>query len=91
MAVFRAREPFALPGPIGRVVPAGEVISDTDPDYKGREHLFEPVEESIATAKARRAGREVSTGPTSETASAEPNTKRSVTTTPAKTASKDVE
>lgn len=82
MAVFRAKEPFALPGPIGRVVPAGEVMSDTDPDFKGREHLFEPVEASIATAKARLAGKEVLTGPTSETASAEPNAKRSVSTTP---------
>lgn len=78
MAVFRAREPFALAGPVGRVIRAGDVISDDDPDFKGREHLFEPVEESIAVAKARRAGVEVLTGPTSETASAEPNTKRSV-------------
>lgn len=81
MAVFRAKEAFALPGPIGRVVRAGDLMSDGDPEFKGRAHLFEQVEDSVAQDNARRAGvDDLRAEPTSETATAEPNSKRSIST-----------
>jgi hypothetical protein len=66
--VFRAKEPFSFTGHGGvpRIfTPHGEnsLISSDDPDYKGREHLFE-----LAMASANRA---------SETASAAPGERRS--------------
>lgn len=65
MAIYRAKEAFALPGITGRVVTPGSLMSDDDPDFKGREHLFEPVE----TAAARAAS-------ATETASAAPGERR---------------
>lgn len=63
MAVYVAKEAFTFDeNGAPRVFAPGALISDDDPGFKGREHLFEPV---IAAA-ARRA-------PASETASAGPD------------------
>lgn len=65
--VYRATEPFAFTSVSGvpRVIRPGDLIADTDPDFKGREHLFEP-----AVAAANRA---------TETASAAPGERRART------------
>jgi hypothetical protein len=62
--VFRATEPFSFTSHTGvpRVVRAGDLMADDDPDFKGRAHLFEP-----AVNAANRA---------SETASAAPGERR---------------
>lgn len=67
--VFRAREAFAYTDKQGvpRVVSPGFLISSDDPNYKGKEHLFEPVE----AAAARSAG-------AVEEATAEPGVPRSM-------------
>ncbi len=48
--VYRAREAFAYTDKQGvpRVVTAGHLMSSNDPDFKGKEHLFEPVEVAAA-------------------------------------------
>lgn len=45
MAKYRAKQSFAFTGRNGveRVILKGTVINGRDPDYKGREHLFELV------------------------------------------------
>lgn len=80
MAVYRAREGFSYDDASGvpRIVAAGSLMSDTDPGFKGRENLFEPVEAHVVAESARRRGKSV------EDASAEPNARRSVSTTPPK-------
>jgi hypothetical protein len=62
--IYRAREAFAFTGKNGvpRVITPGSLISADDPDYKGREHFFEPVE--VAATRA------------TETASASPGERR---------------
>ncbi|CNG99014.1 Uncharacterised protein [Mycobacterium tuberculosis] len=62
--VYRATEAFAFTSGTGipRIIRPGDLITDDDPDYKGREHLFEP-----AVAAAVRA---------TETASAAPGERR---------------
>lgn len=69
--VYRAREPFAYTDKQGvpRSVAAGDLMSSDNPDFKGKEKLFEPVE----TAAARSAG-------VVEEATAEPGALRSITT-----------
>lgn len=67
---YRAREAFSLTSKSGlpRVITPGTLISSDDPDYKGREHLFEPVEVSVAHSAAAR----------TETTSAAPGQLRSL-------------
>jgi hypothetical protein len=74
MTVFRAIEAFTFTGKNGvpRVFTPGVLMSDDDPDYKGKEQLFEPVEVAAARPGMQAAGVGV------EDASAQPNTKRSV-------------
>lgn len=62
--VFLAIEPFTFTsrGGVPRNIRTGDPISSDDPDFKGREHLFEP-----ALASANRA---------TETASAAPGERR---------------
>jgi hypothetical protein len=76
MAVYRAKESFAYDDKDGvpRIVTPGMLLSDNDPGFKGRESLFEPVEEHVVAETARRRGKSV------EDATAEPNTRRSVST-----------
>jgi hypothetical protein len=62
--LFKAREAFS-PTP-QRVISAGEIVSSDDPDFEGREHLFEPI--TAAAAPIRNTG--------SETASAAPGERR---------------
>lgn len=73
--VFRAREAFAYTDKQGvpRVVAPGHLMSSNDPNFKGKEHLFEPVE----VAAAREAH---TTDSNVETATAEPGARRSVST-----------
>jgi hypothetical protein len=58
MAVFRAVEPFAFTGHDGlpRVVTPGFLMADDDPDYRGKESLFEPVEVAAARPGKQAAG-----------------------------------
>lgn len=69
MAIVRATQPFAFTDTAGvpRVVRAGDLYDETDPNVKGRENLFEPVE----TAASR-------TAAVVETATAAPGEKRSL-------------
>jgi hypothetical protein len=71
MTVFRATQAFAFTDHTGcpRVIHVGELMSDSDPDYKGREQFFESVETAAARPGLRAAG-------ITEDASAEPNSKR---------------
>ena len=66
--VYRAREAFAFNDKQGvpRVVNAGALMSSNDPNFKGKEHLFEPVEFAAARASGV------------EDATAEPGALRSV-------------
>lgn len=77
MAVYRAKQGFAYDDVDGtpRIVVPGTLMSDTDPGFKGREELFEPVEAHVATESARRRGKSV------EDASAEPGVRRSASPT----------
>jgi hypothetical protein len=73
MSVFPRIQPFAFTDHTGcpRVVHVGELMADSDKDFKGRESMFEPVETAAARPALRAAG-------VMEDATAEPNTKRSV-------------
>jgi hypothetical protein len=53
--VLRARESFAAASPdgAGYLVRAGDVLSASHPVVKGREHLFEPVENVAGRAVER--------------------------------------
>lgn len=68
--VYRARSAFAFTDKQGvpRVITVGHLMSSDDPNFKGKEKLFEPVE----TAAARAAG--------VEDATAEPGALRSLST-----------
>jgi hypothetical protein len=76
MPIFKAKEAFAFEGKNGvpRIITADSLMSDGDPDFKGREHMFEPVEVAAERPITRAKG--------VEEATAEPNTKRSVSTVP---------
>lgn len=69
VAIYRCKEPFRTNvNGAKRVVPAGELVEDTDPVFKGREHLFEPVGDYVSRHGEARV----------ERATAEPGEKRSV-------------
>jgi hypothetical protein len=95
MTVFRAIAPFAFVGKNGvpRVVTPGVLMSDDDPDFKGKESFFESVEVAAARPGKQASGMTgphfpeqewIDTLPNMEDATAEPNTKRSVSTVRAK-------
>lgn len=75
MTVFRVIESFAFTGKDGlpRVFTPGVLMSTDDPDYKGKEALFESVEVAAERAAKQAAGEVV------EDVSAQPDTNRSVT------------
>lgn len=52
MAVYRVREPFAFDQSNGvqRVMRVGDLVSDSDPAYVGRENLFESVDAAATRA-----------------------------------------
>lgn len=77
MAVYRAKEGFSYDDRDGvpRIVVPGTLMSDSDPGFKGRESLFEPVEVHVESESARRRGKPV------EDASAEPGARRSANPT----------
>lgn len=82
LTVYRATESFACPGEDGytRMVQIGSLFESGDPVMKGRGQYFETVE----TTAARQAGVEVEEAKADakvEEATAEPNMKRSVSTT----------
>lgn len=74
MAVYRAKAGFCYDDKDGvpRIVAAGDLMSDSDPGFKGREELFDPVEAHVVAESARRRGKSV------EEATAEPNARRSL-------------
>lgn len=78
MATHAARESFSFTSTDGmpRFFGTGDLCDDTDPDFRGREHLFQPVEEAAATAHNRRGGRGVRA---METATAAPGEVRQTT------------
>ncbi len=77
MAVYRAKISFSYDDKDGvpRIVGQGDLMSDTDPGFKGRESLFDPVEAHVVAESARRHGKTV------EDASAEPGARRSAAPT----------
>jgi hypothetical protein len=86
--IYRAKEAFAFDGKDGvpQVVRPGDLMSDGDPNFKGKEQLFEKVEVAAQRAVDRPKGKteEATAKPKVEEATAEPNAKRSVSTVHAK-------
>jgi hypothetical protein len=82
MATHVAREPFSFTSKDGmpRVFTPGQTIDTGDPDFKGREHLFEPAEDRTARDSDSRASR--TTARASETATAAPGEIRTRTVPP---------
>lgn len=81
MGVYRARESFAYwdDRRVPHDVPAGTLIdSDKAPFFKGREHLFEEVEEFMDRAEKKSEGMKPV-----ESATAAPGEKRSISPTSA--------
>jgi hypothetical protein len=80
MATYLATEAFSFTSKDGmpRLFTPGQSIDDTDADFKGREHLFEPAETRTERATHSRSARTLRAA---ETASAAPGEKR-VRTTP---------
>lgn len=78
MAILRCKEPFSADvDGVPRTVTAGQIVDSKDRVVKGREHLFEPIEDYAS----RQAGRV-------EAATAAPGEKRSVPTKRAASADK---
>ncbi|RBO82073.1 hypothetical protein [Nocardia puris] len=69
--ILRAREAFSYTDHHGvpRIVRPGDLVEDSDPGVKGREHLYEPVEVAAARSSA-----------VVEQATAAPGEKRAVST-----------
>lgn len=81
MAIKRCKSPFSIwKNGVPRVITGGQLIEDTDPVYKGHEHLFEDVE-TFVSEKAERAA-------VVEQATAAPGEKRSVPSRTPRTAGK---
>lgn len=80
MALYSANQAFTFTSKNGvpRVITKGVLMDDSDPDFKGRESLFERVEVAAERPAKQASGRGV------EEATAEPNTKRSISTVSAK-------
>ena len=83
--IYRATQAFAFTGKDGvpRVIRPGDLMSDADSDFKGKELLFEKVEVAAQRAVDRPKGKVEDasaklTGKVEE-ATAEPNAKRSLT------------
>jgi hypothetical protein len=74
MALYSANQAFAFTDKKGvpRVITHGQLMSDSDPDFKGKEALFESVEVAAERPAKQASGM--------EDASAEPNAKRSIST-----------
>lgn len=76
MAIKRCKSPFSVwKNGVPRVITGGQLIEDSDPVYKGHEHLFEDVETFVSDRAVP-----------VEQATAEPGAKRSVSPVPAKKA-----
>lgn len=77
MALYSANQAFTFTSKNGvpRVITKGVLMDDSDPDFKGRESLFERVE-----VTAERPAKQASGRGGVEDASAEPNEKRSIST-----------
>jgi hypothetical protein len=75
---FHPQEPFTIQGRDGlpRTFTPDQVIADDDPDYKGREQLFEPVSKSVERASQSRSSGGPMAARAAETASAAPGEKR---------------
>ncbi|WP_236241158.1 hypothetical protein [Streptomyces sp. CC228A] len=72
MAIKRCKASFAvMVNGAPRVIPAGQLVDESDPVVKGREANFEDVETYVTDKAARRA-------PLVERATAEPGERRSL-------------
>lgn len=80
MTIHRAIEAFAYGDKSGvpRSVAPGDLMSSDDPNFKGREHLFEKVE--VAADRQSAEPTKPPKPPTVETATAEPGERRSIST-----------
>jgi hypothetical protein len=81
--IVRAIECFAFTGHDGvpRVITPGVLMATDDPDYKGKEELFESVEVAAARPAQQAAGESESQAhnlPKVDDVAAQPTTKRSV-------------
>ena len=74
--IYRAKESFAFTskGGLPRIVTVGSLVDPADPDFKGKEHLLEPVEDAVVRARRVRAGDSSAV----ETATDAPGEKRSL-------------
>lgn len=73
MAVYRCKSPFAVHvDGRHRVISGGALVDDSDPVFKGREHLFERADEFVERVSRDRVDRVV------EAATAEPGELRQV-------------
>lgn len=53
MAIKRCKSPFSVwTRGVPRVITGGQLVEDTDPVYKGHEHLFEDVETFVSDRAA---------------------------------------
>jgi hypothetical protein len=86
MATMLAIEGMAFTSKDGmrRVITPGQTIDDGDPDFKGREHLFEPADERAArnTSSRNRGVAASGAGRAAETATAAPGERRTRTSPP---------
>ncbi|WP_409469065.1 hypothetical protein [Streptomyces sp. HC307] len=54
MAIKRCKSPFSVwKNGVPRVITGGQLVEDTDPVYKGHEHLFEDVETFVSDRAAQ--------------------------------------
>ncbi|HEY9353008.1 MAG TPA: hypothetical protein VIP28_07155 [Nocardioides sp.] len=68
MAIKRCKAPFSVwTNGVPRVISGGQLVEDSDPVYKGHEHLFEDVETYMSERSSK-----------VEQATAEPGEKRAV-------------
>jgi len=82
MAIKRVKESFAYASPDGDMVTltAGQLVDVDSFDMTGKEALFEDVDTYVGRQEANKKAQSVTAV---ETATAEPGTKRDVSTTPA--------
>lgn len=80
---FHAVEPFSIRGRSGlpRTFLPAEVVSSDDPDFKGREQMFEPVSASVERGAMSRSGGGRTSVTATETATSSPGERRVRSTT----------
>ncbi|MBA2951591.1 hypothetical protein [Streptomyces himalayensis] len=90
MAIKRCKSPFSVwKNGVPRVITGGQLIEDTDPVYKGHEHLFEDVETFMSEKAERSAPVEQATAAPGEKRAVASRTSRAASKSPAKKADDD--